>query len=120
LTRTLIIFKDLFIAIAQAIGTFSKANLEVPKGSYKGVYIVQTTKWGTDRDDWEDQTSIERIKNRLRRIMKGLPTLAGGIEADEIEPALQKYLHFKRVSTTMTELCSLIPRLYVLTKSSCT
>jgi phosphatidylserine/phosphatidylglycerophosphate/cardiolipin synthase-like enzyme len=29
--------------------------------------------------------------------MKGLPTLAGGIEADKIEPALQKYLHFRRV-----------------------
>ena len=85
---------DLLIAIAQAIGTMSKSD---SNEEWKGVFIVQTTKIAKDRSGWEDQTSIERVKHRIRRIMNGLPSTAGGLPWDDIDGAIEKHLHFKRV-----------------------
>lgn len=48
------------------------------------------------RPDWEDQTSIARVKMCIARIMKGLPTEAGGIPPDRVEGAIDKYLHIRR------------------------
>jgi phosphatidylserine/phosphatidylglycerophosphate/cardiolipin synthase-like enzyme len=71
----------------------------------RGVYLLQTTKVGIDRPGWEDQTSLDRIKSRLRRIMIGLPEFnestiiytdsQARIEA-KVDAAL-KNLHLKRV-----------------------
>ena len=71
----------------------------------RGVYLLQTTKVGGQRGGWEDQTSVDRIKLRLRRIMLGLPEFnesstfytdsPTNIKA-RVDAAL-KNLHLKRV-----------------------
>jgi len=48
------------------------------------------------RPDWEDQTSIARVKMRIARIMKGLPAEMGGIPGEQVEGAVNKYLHIRR------------------------
>lgn len=85
---------DHLIAIAQALGQISTSP---SKDEFKGVYIVLATKNPTQHDGWEDQTSIPRLKRRIRRIMLGLPSGLGGIPEKDIDKVLSQHLHIRRV-----------------------
>lgn len=101
MTFVLIRSPDLLIAIAQAIGKISQQGASetnpTTANKRRGVWIVLTTKKRIDREDWEDQTSVPRLRNRIWRIMKGLPFAAGGISDEKIDQAINDHLHFRRV-----------------------
>ena len=74
-----------------------KISTNTSKGAFTGVYIVLATKDPLIHDGWEDQTSIARFKRRLKRIMLGLISAAGGVSEKQIDKALKECLHIRRV-----------------------
>jgi phosphatidylserine/phosphatidylglycerophosphate/cardiolipin synthase-like enzyme len=81
----------------------NKGNNEFHKDS-KGVFIVlSTNKQGGKSGGWEDKTTVGLLKKHLRLIMQILPTRRGGIEANQIDDALNSFLHIKRTGNTKSD-----------------
>lgn len=93
---------DLMIAIAQAVGSIYKTNQQAPvtDDTKRGVYIVLTTSEEGQRkgEGWADGTPVARIVHRIETIMKGLPQGdGGGIPLKDVNTAIERHLHIKRV-----------------------